>query len=399
MIVKRECVSCHLKVTPGIVSDWLLSKHSKNLVTCSVCHGVDHMSADDVDLARPIKPSWCGKCHESRWNQFKAGKHALAWSAMKAMPTVHWQPMALVEGMKGCGGCHKIGVKSEEEIYSLREQGTGFGYASCDVCHTRHTFSVKEARQPQACQTCHMGFDHPQWEMYSSSKHGVRFLLKQQGILPENAAAATCQTCHMQEGNHEVRTAWGFMALRLPMPDDKAWSEARKLILQAYGVLKPDGNPGERFDLFKAMDVMRLTQEDWGKERDKMVKTCRQCHSGKFANGELEKGDKMIRETDILLAQAIRIVANLYADGILKKPKNYAYAYPDLLTFLDAPTTIEQRLFLMFERHRMRTFQGTFHVNPDYTYWYGWSEMQQDLTHIKEMDQELRRRAQVERQP
>jgi hypothetical protein len=244
-----------------------------------------------------------------------------------------------------------------------------------------------------------MGFDHPQWEMYSSSKHGVRFLLKQQGILPENAAAPTCQTCHMQDGNHEVRTAWGFMALRLPMPDDKAWSEARKLILQAYGVLKPDGNPGERLDLFKAMDVMRLTQEDWGKERDKMVKTCRQCHSGKFANGELEKGDKMIRETDILLAEAIRIVANLYADGILKKPKNYAYPFPDLLSLNDAPTTIEQRLFLMFKGHRMRTFQGTFHVNPDYTYWYGWSEMQQDLTYIKEMDQELRWRAQVERQP
>ena len=37
--------------------------------------------------------------------------------------------------------------------------------ASCDACHTRHTFSAEEARQPQACQTCHMGFDHAQWEM------------------------------------------------------------------------------------------------------------------------------------------------------------------------------------------------------------------------------------------
>ena len=188
------------------------------------------------------------------------------------------------------------------------------------------------------------------------------------------------------------------MALRLAMPDDKVWAEARKLILQAYGVLDPDGNPGARLDMVKAADVMRLTQEDWGKERDKMVKTCRQCHSGKFANGELKKGDKMIRETDILLAEAIRIVANLYADGILKKPTNYAYPFPDLLTFHDAPTTIEQRLFLMFKGHRMRTFQGTFHANPDYAYWYGWSEMQQDLTHIKDMDQELRWRAQAERQ-
>ncbi len=393
LVQKRECVTCHLDVTPGIVSDWELSKHSKNLVTCSVCHGVYHMSEDDVDLVRPVEPNWCGKCHEPQWNQFKSGKHAMAWSAMKAMPTAHWQPMAMMEGMKGCGGCHKLGLKSKADIADLMEQGSIFGLASCDVCHTRHTFSVKEAQQPQACQTCHMGFDHPQWEMYSTSKHGVRFLLKQQRLLPENASAPTCQTCHMQDGNHEVRTAWGFLAVRLPMPADKVWAEARKSILQAYGVLDPEGNPTERLEVVKAADVVRLTQKSWDEERKKMLKTCRQCHSGKFANGELEKGDKMIREADILLAEAIRIVANLYEDGILKKPANYAHPFPDLLAFHDAPTPIEQRLFLMFMEHRMRTFQGTFHANPDYAFWYGWSELQRDLTDIKEMDKEMRWRA------
>jgi hypothetical protein len=172
------------------------------------------------------------------------------------------------------------------------------------------------------------------------------------------------------------------------------WAEARKRILQAYGVLDPDGNPTERLEVVKAADVVRLTQEAWDQERQKMLKTCGQCHSGKFAKGELEKGDKMIREADILLAEAIRIVANLYEDGILTKPENYAHPFPDLLAFHDAPTPIEQRLFLMFMEHRMRTFQGTFHANPDYAFWYGWSEMQRDLTDIKEMDGELRRRAQ-----
>ena len=55
--------------------------------------------------------------------------------------------------------------------------------------------------------------------MYSSSKHGVRNALKQTGAIPEHSAAPTCQTCHMQEGNHEVRTAWGFLAVRLPFPE------------------------------------------------------------------------------------------------------------------------------------------------------------------------------------
>jgi hypothetical protein len=162
--------------------------------------------------------------------QFKKGKHAFAWAAMNAMPTAHNQPMALMEGMKGCGGCHKIGLKSESDLKKLSEQGAGFGRASCDACHTRHLFSKAEAQEPQACQTCHMGIDHPQWEMFSSSKHGVRYLLKQNKVLPETVAAPKCQFCHFQEGTHEVGTAWGFLAANplldwrlLKLPMSRAW--------------------------------------------------------------------------------------------------------------------------------------------------------------------------------
>jgi cytochrome c553 len=226
--------------------------------------------------------------------------------------------------------------------------------------------------------------------MFSSSKHGVRFLLKQNKTLPETAAAPTCQTCHMQEGNHEVRTAWGFLAVRLPMPDDKQWAADRATVLQGLGVLDPAGNPTPRLAVVKSAEVARLTQEDWQKERDKMVKTCTQCHSGNFAKAELEKGDQMIKEADRLMAEALRIVAALYKDGILVKQKKYVHAFPDLLTFHDAPTVIEQKLFLMFLEHRMRTFQGAFHANPDYALWYGWSEMNRDLTGIREMAETMR---------
>jgi uncharacterized CHY-type Zn-finger protein len=389
----QECVDCHKKITPNIVSDWQISMHSQNEVNCSVCHGELHKDQDDADKAQIPTPETCADCHDERVEQFKAGKHAAAWAAMKAMPTAHWQPMALMEGMKGCGGCHKIGLKTEAEIKELKKSGAGFGLASCDACHTRHIFSVQEAKQPQACQTCHMGFDHPQWEMYSGSKHGVRYLLKQNKTLPASVAAPTCQTCHMQEGNHEVRTGWGFLAVRLPLPEDKQWASDQVSILQGLGVLDPDGKPTARLDVVKAADVARLTQEDWQKERDKMLKTCNQCHSVNFAKAELEKGDQMIKEADRLMAEAIRIVAGLYKDGILAKPENYAYPFPDLLTFHDAPTPIEQTLFVMFLEHRMRTFQGTFHANPDYALWYGWSELQRDLTEIKIMAEEMRHKS------
>jgi hydroxylamine dehydrogenase len=389
--VKQSCVSCHTEVTPHIVSDWQLSKHSKNGVSCEVCHGSKHTTTEDFSKALMPTPDTCAQCHKDQPAQFMQGKHAKAWTAMKAMPTIHWQPMALTEGMKGCGGCHKIGLKTDKEIKALTEEGSGFGVASCDACHTRHIFSVQEARQPQSCRTCHMGIDHPQWEMYSASKHGVRALLKQSLVLPQTVAAPTCQTCHMPGGNHAVRTAWGFLAVRLPMPEDKEWAAARATILQALGVLDPNGKPTARLALVKAADLARLTQKDWQGERDRMLAVCTQCHSATFAQAELKKGDQMVRAADLLMAEAIHIVAGLYKDGILRKPKGYPYPFPDLLAFHDAPTSIEQKLFMMFLEYRMRTFQGTFHANPDYALWYGWSAMRQHLTEIKEAAAELRR--------
>jgi len=388
----EDCLTCHKKVTPNIVTDWQISRHSQNDVDCSTCHGTLHMTSEDFAKTEIPTPDTCANCHEEKVAQFKKGKHALAWAAMKAMPTIHWQPMAMIDGMKGCGGCHKIGLKTAAESKALSEQGVGFGRASCDACHTRHTFSKKEAQQPQACQTCHMGFDHPQWEMYSASKHGVRALLKQSGVLPETTAAPKCQTCHMQEGNHEVMTAWGFLAVRLPLPEDKSWAADRATILQGLGVLDPKGSPTARLDVVKAASLARLTQEDWQKQRDKMLKTCNGCHSMNFAKAELARGDQMIQAADGLMAEAIRIVAGLYKDGLLAKPETYAYPFPDLLTFHDAPSAIEQKLFVMFLEHRMRTFQGTFHANPDYALWYGWSEMRQDLSEIKRGAEELRRK-------
>jgi len=385
-----ECVDCHSQTTPGAVGDWQNSKHFENDIGCASCHGEEHTTADDVAEVQLPTAQTCAECHDTQVTQFSKGKHAAAWASLKAMPTTHQLPMALIDGMKGCGGCHKLGLKSEEEIKNLKAKGSNFGHASCDACHTRHTFSVKEANDPQACRTCHMGFDHPQWEMYSSSKHGVRYSLKQNGVLPEDAAAPTCQTCHMPDGNHEVRTAWGFLAVKLPLPEDEQWKADQITILQALGVLDPEGNPTARLDVVRAADVARLDQESFDIERNKMLKICSDCHSDNFAGAELAKGDDMIREVDHLLAEAIRIIADLYKDGVLPKPESYAYAFPDLLTFHDAPTPIEQKLFVMHLKHRMRAFQGTFHANPDYALWYGWSEMVRDLAEIKEKAGELR---------
>ena len=197
----------------------------------------------------------------------------------------------------------------------------------------------------------------------------------------------------MQEGNHSVRAAWGFLAVRLPMPEDKQWAADRTTILQALGVLRPDGKPAPRLEIVKTADVARLTQEEWQKDRDKMINTCHQVPLHQFREARTGKRRQDDQGRGPSHGEAILIVAGLYKDGLLTQPKTYARPFPDLLTFFDAPTVIEQKLFVMFSEHRMRTYQGTFHANPDYALWYGWSEMQRDLTEIKEMAAEIREKA------
>jgi len=129
---EETCIDCHASVTPGIVKDWTISKHGENGLECETCHGDAHRAADDVSKAGIPTPETCAACHETRVEQYKKGKHGFAWAAMKAMPTMHWQPELLTEGMKGCGGCHKIGIKTKEDIELIKKDSPGFGTASCD---------------------------------------------------------------------------------------------------------------------------------------------------------------------------------------------------------------------------------------------------------------------------
>ncbi len=373
---ESKCIGCHKKVTPGVVKDFLGGAMGKAGTDCADCHGTAHTGANDTAKAAMPTEKTCQKCHQKQHGQYAEGKHALAWVAMSAMPTNGIQPHPYIQGLKGCGGCHKVGARTEEQ-----RAASPFG-SPCDSCHTRHKFSKAEAKKPEACRTCHMGFDHPQWEMWSGSKHGV--IYQTEG---DTGRAPTCQTCHMEEGNHRVMTSWGFLALRLP-EDDAEWMGYRATILKGLQVLDPAGNATGRLDVVKAGKVARLSKEEWQAERDRMIKVCSKCHSSNYAKTNLANADAMIKEADKLMAEGIEIVADLYGKGIIK-PQANKIAYPDLLTFYDAITPIEQTLYVMFLEHRMRAFQGAFHMNPDYVTWYGLAEMKKDLVEIKHEAQRM----------
>ena len=120
-----------------------------------------------------------------------------------------------------------------------------------------------------------------------------------------------------------------------------------------------------------------------------MIGVCTGCHARAFAQQNLEAADSIIKESDQLVAEAIDIVEGLYNDGILERPKDRP-PVPDLLRFYEVKYPIEEKLYTMFLEHRMRSFQGAFHMNPDYQHWYGWAEMNRDLAEIREEAAQLR---------
>jgi hypothetical protein len=397
---EEACITCHRKISPGQVADWQSGKHSKEDVTCATCHGDKHKKAKDAHLAKLPDENLCAECHEEQFNQFATGKHNHGWTSMNAMPITHVEPDELMEGGRGCGGCHNMGIKSDAQKKEQRDKGYRYQNNSCDECHTRHSFSRKEALDPKACQQCHMGYDHPQWEMWSSSKHGARYFAKEKGDLPANAAAPTCQFCHLPDGHHANNTAWGFLGVRLPLPEDKQWAADRVTILKALGVLNPEtGEPTARLEAVKAVDLARLTEDEWRTARERIVGRCKHCHSETYAREQLTMGDAIMQKADRLMAEAIETVAALYKDGIVKKPDHYAFAYPDFLYFMQTGGSyIDQVLFEMYMKHRMRTYQAFFHVNPDYAYWYGWAMMVKDRDEIKELAKTMRATATLEKQ-
>ena len=53
-------------------------------------------------------------------------------------------------------------------------------------------------------------------------------------------------------------------------------------------------------------------------------------------------------------------------------------------------THIEEILYEMFMDHRMKTYQGGFHIHPDLSTWYGYAKLEKDLTEIRELAARMR---------
>ena len=182
-MIGGDCVGCHRQFQPHTVSQWEMSRHAEVDVGCDKCHGRNH-SLMFREKGR-VSPRVCATCHPDEGAAFADSRHARAEKTLVTSALFAATPEAF---RAPCFGCHRIG--------ETHRDGSKGG---CNSCHSGHTFSAADAREPEACTGCHTGEDYPQDIAYWTSKHGA---LYRQTRNPE--IAPTCSTCHHPEGVRRV---------------------------------------------------------------------------------------------------------------------------------------------------------------------------------------------------
>lgn len=348
------CLECHEKAEFKMVEAWRHSKHAEAGVGCADCHGDDHSAL--FALKGQVSAAVCGKCHSDQVKQFDQSLHAAAMDLLVNDPKFKRLSPAMAE--MGCISCHRVGAHSYDG-----------SRGKCNVCHSGHSFSSQEARRPEACAMCHTGPEHPHMEMWQKSKHVQLFANES-----TRDQAPTCVTCHMPDGNHHT----------------------------GFGLTLGQVASGSVYEGKETPIPMRtIGRKEARKSRAAMIKTCLPCHSSRFASESLETADKIKLEVDRLLEEAVDIIDELEAEGLLagerlvsgKELDDHdvqAGLQPGANQLYDDLSPVEQRFFDMFKFHHATSFKGAYHQSPEYTHNEGFLKMKQDLTFIRSEAKNLR---------
>jgi hypothetical protein len=359
-----DCVECHREETPGIVLQMGRSTMAAAEVTCRDCHEVDAGYPGSVEhegahvLAQPSS-AMCQECHEREVSEFIASRHGLpayiayagaedltpaqlleyeaieegSYSPNRARNALH-----AIEGPEitrfACEDCHNVGKPSPDG-------STG----QCEKCHLRHTFTLEQARKPETCNHCHIGPDHPQWEIYQESPHGIAYATSgddweweaEAGTLTVgDFPAATCALCHFG----------------------------------GFGAAQTTHDVGQRLTwyLFPPISTRR---PNWESNLAEMQSICMACHNTVFINDFYEAADRATEQVNAWVRMSDEIYLPLRDAGLLTSQP------------FDEPID-----FVYFElwHHWGRTAKfGTWMQGPDYTQWHGAYELLADLAELQEM--------------
>ncbi len=361
---KDECVTCHRRTTPGIVEQYGRSSMAAAEVSCRDCHEVeaDYPGAEEHEgtyvLAQPTTAT-CERCHNTEVAQFYQSRHALpayvAYAGAKdlspellsmyeSIPEGGFNPdrmrnaLFAIEGPEitrfACQGCHDIGKPAADG-----------SVGQCKKCHLRHEFSLEQARKPETCNACHIGPDHPQWEIYQESPHGIAYLTggdrwnweAEPGTLTaSDFPAPTCATCHMS----------------------------------GFGASGTTHDVGDRLTWYLFAPVSKR-RPSWQDNRTRMQNVCRECHNENLIKDFYEAADRATEKVNAWVEESNEIVAPLKERGLLT-------AEP-----FDEP--IDFTYFNLWHHWGRTAKFGVWMQGPDYVQWHGAYEILNDLAELREM--------------
>jgi len=367
----KECLQCHRKESNVIYEQWGNSKHYRANVGCFECHSADPGDVDAFDhygnnISIIVSPMDCARCHSKEVEEFTGSHHAKAARILGSLDNVLAEVVEGNRGMvtpgfpggvaasavTGCWQCHgsEVKVLPGGRLDAATWPNTGIGRinpdgseGSCTACHSRHNFSAAQARYPDTCGKCHLGPDHPQKEIYESSKHGIAFFANQDKMNLESSkwivgedydAAPTCATCHMsatrnQDVTHDVgmRISWNnrpAISIRPEVADAKM------------------DLPGQNVP--------------WQVRRENMKDVCLNCHDTMWVENFYTQYDALV---ELYNEKFARPGLQLYS---LAKP---------LLRPIPFGNKIDFTWFEIWHHEGRVARHGASMMSPDYTHWHG----------------------------
>jgi len=361
-----ECVDCHRNSTPGIVEQFGHSAMAAAEVTCRDCHEVKEGYPDSVEhegtfiLGTPTT-AMCEDCHQAEVAQFNQSRHALpAFVAYAGQEALNDQMLAqytavpeggfiddkirarnalhVIEGAAvtrfACESCHNVGKPAADG-----------SVGQCNDCHLRHEFSLEQVRKPETCNACHIGPDHPQWEIYQESPHGIAYATggdnwhwdAEPGTLTvEDFPAPTCATCHFS----------------------------------GFGATGTTHDVGDRLTWFLAAPVSQR-RPAWQDNAVRMQGVCAECHNSEFIKDFYEGGDAVVEQVNAWVVESDQIIAPLQENNLLT-----AQPFDEPIDFV----------YFNLWHHWGRTAKfGSWMQGPDYTQWHGAYEILHERAELIEM--------------
>jgi len=365
--VEKDCIDCHQEESPLIVLDWRDSLHGRANVTCLDCHQAERSDADAFQcsglkggrtrIAAIVTPKDCSRCHPVEAAQFNASDHAGAVDSVSKLEdmAVRWEGKGTTAALAaGCIQCHGYDIElkdgkptgatyPQEGIGRINPDGSK---GNCAACHTRHKFNIAEARRAETCGSCHMGPDHPQYEIWLASKHGKRYLAEgdswnwessPDAWEPGDYSAPTCAVCHMS----------------------------------GIGALETTHNISERL-AWEAERPLSVRTDHWQEKQEQMHTVCLNCHGPNWVDGWQAQYDQVIETYNEKYYQPAKAMMDeLYEKKLITGDDKW-------------DEDIEMDFYELWHHEGRRARMGAAMMGQDYVQWHGFYEVATKYRHIVE---------------